>query len=141
MTRVDFYLTGEASDTDKDIAVCKLTHKAFRLGHEVYILTASPEESSQLDRLLWTFSAGSFIPHAVNTGDARPTCPVLIGEQQPPESWQDVLISLTATVPECFSRFRRVVEVVGPTLEGKQRARERYRFYRERGYPLQAHNL
>jgi DNA polymerase-3 subunit chi len=141
MTRVDFYLTGEASDTDKDIAVCKLTHKAFRLGHEVYILTASPEESSQLDRLLWTFSAGSFIPHALNTGQARHECPILIGEQQPPESWQDVLISLTITVPECFSHFRRVVEIVGPTAEGKQRARERYRFYRERGYPLQTHNL
>ena len=141
MTRVDFYLTGETSNTDKDLAVCKLTHKAFHLGHEVYILTASPEESAQLDRLLWTFSAGSFIPHAVDTGQAEKKYPVLIGEHEPPESWQDVLISLTATVPECFSRFSRVVEVVGSTPEGKQQARERYRFYRERGYRLHTHNL
>ena len=32
MTRIDFYLTNDTSDTAKDIAVCKLAHKAFRLG-------------------------------------------------------------------------------------------------------------
>jgi DNA polymerase-3 subunit chi len=69
MTRIDFYLTNDTSNTGKDIAVCKLTHKAFRLGHNVYILTSNPEESAQLDRLLWTFSAGSFIPHGLDTGE------------------------------------------------------------------------
>ena len=141
MTRIDFYLTSDISNTGKDIAVCKLTHKAFGLGYNVYILTSNPDESAQLDRLLWTFSAGSFIPHGLDTGGTASDLAVLIGQQEPPESRQDVLISLTAGVPDFFSRFRRVVDVVGPTPEAKQRARERYRFYKERGYPLQTHNL
>ena len=141
MTRIDFYLTNDTSDTAKDIAVCKLAHKAFRLGHNVYILTTNPDESAQLDRLLWTFSAGSFIPHGLDNGQTGRELPVLIGQQEPPESRQDVLISLTVVVPEFFSRFERVVDVVRPTAEAKQRARERYRFYKERGYPLQTHHL
>lgn len=141
MTRIDFYLTNDTSNTGKDIAVCKLAHKAFRLGHSIYILTTNPDESAQLDRLLWTFSAGSFIPHGLDTGQTGPDLPVLIGQQEPPEGRQDVLISLTAEVPEFFSRFKRVVDVVDPTPEAKQRARERYRFYKERGYSLQTHHL
>jgi DNA polymerase-3 subunit chi len=141
MTRIDFYLTSGSGRADKDLAVCRLSNKAFRLGHQVYILTASPEESAQLDRLLWTFSAGSFIPHGLSTADLETKLPVIIGNDEPPENCHDVLISLTVAIPSCFSRFERVADIVSPTKEAKERARERFRFYRERGYPLQTHDL
>lgn len=141
MTRIDFYLTREASKVDKDITVCKLAHKAFRLGHEIYILTPNSRDAIQLDRLLWTFNAGSFIPHGRSTDEAEAPLPVLVGEQEPPERCRDVLISLTATVPDFFSRFGRVVDIVGPTPEARQQARARYRYYREHGHPLETHQL
>ncbi len=141
MTRIDFYLSRGSGRTDKELAVCKLSNKAFRLGHQVYILTCSPEESAQLDRLLWTFSAGSFIPHGLIATGSEAKLPVVIGDDEPPENWHDVLISLTAAVPSCFSRFERVADVVSSTEEARERARERFRFYRERGYPLQTHDL
>lgn len=141
MTRIDFYLTSDPSVLDKNTAVCKLTNKAFRLGHEIYILSPNPEESVQLDRLLWTLSPGSFIPHGIYGAELDPNAPVIIGDGEPPESCHDVLISLTATVPSFFSRFHRVVDIVSSTTEAKQQARERFRFYQERGYPLQTHNL
>ncbi len=141
MTQVDFYLARGDGNADRELTVCKLTQKAFRLGHQIYIHTASPEESAHLDRLLWTFSAGSFVPHALLTDDRQPEVPVLIGEQDPPEQSQDVLICLTAAAPSFFERFERVVDVVGPTAEARERARERFRFYRDRGYTVQTHNL
>jgi DNA polymerase-3 subunit chi len=52
-----------------------------------------------------------------------------------------VLISLASAIPSFFSRFGRVADVVGATEEAKQQARERFRFYRERGYSLQTHSL
>jgi DNA polymerase-3 subunit chi len=70
-----------------------------------------------------------------------PLPPVVLGSEPPPTNFEDVLITLAAEVPECFSRFQRVAEVVGADLEEKAGARERFRFYRDRGYPPQTHNL
>jgi DNA polymerase-3 subunit chi len=141
MTRVDFYLLDRAAEGGKDAAVCKLAHKAFRLGHRVYILTHDHEDAQRLDRLLWTFSAGSFIPHGLGTRPADADMPVLIGREEPPATHEDVLIQLTPQVPDFFSRFQRVAEVVDGNDDEKTRARERFRFYRDRGYELQTHNL
>jgi DNA polymerase-3 subunit chi len=141
MTRVDFYLLPDGADAARDIAVCRLTQKAFGLGHRVYILTGDSEQAGRLDRLLWTFHPGSFIPHALTTEGTDPQPPVLLGTNEPHEAQQDVLISLAAEVPEWFSRFQRVAEIVGPSDDEKLRARTRYRFYRDRGYALQTHNL
>lgn len=145
MTRVDFYLlnsdaAGGETAVSKDMAVCRLTNKAFLLGHRIYIHTVDAEQTRRLDQLLWTFAAGSFIPHAVSD-DANETMPVILGQDAPSEAFDDVLISLAPQVPECFSRFQRVAEIVGPGNEDKQLARERFRFYRDRGYALQTHNL
>ena len=141
MTRVDFYLIDPATDGSLDAAVCKLTHKAFRLGHRIYILTPDFTHAQRLDRLLGIFSAGSFIPHGLSPETTEADMPVLIGYDEPPAAYEDVLIQLAPRVPECFSRFRRVAEVVGGGDDDKARARERFRFYRDRGYALQTHNI
>jgi DNA polymerase III subunit chi len=141
MTRVDFYLLANPSQKERETAVCKLTHKAFRLGHRIYILAPDSEQAARLDRMLWTFAAASFVPHALNLDKAGSQLPVVIGQDSPPSDFEDVLISLADEVPDCFSRFQRIAEVVGDTETDKRRARERFRFYRDRGYPLQTHNL
>lgn len=142
MTRIDFYLLENAEPAARDLAACRLAHKAFALGHRIYILTEGSESARRLDELLWTFSAGSFVPHALHSGeepDAR--TPVLIGDVAPPESFHDVLITTAREVPACFSRFERVAEIVGGSEDEKQQARGRFRHYRERGYTLQTHQL
>lgn len=139
MTRIDFYLLPE--DDRKSLAACRLAHKAFRLGHRIYIFAPNATESGQLDQLLWTFNPGSFVPHKINDGSAADDMPVLIGHEAPPESFKDVLISLTPQVPEFFERFERVAELVAADDTEKASARERFRFYRERGCDVQTHNL
>jgi DNA polymerase-3 subunit chi len=52
-----------------------------------------------------------------------------------------VLINLHDAPPPFFSRFERLAEVVGADEAGAAAARERFRFYRERGYELRTHNL
>jgi DNA polymerase III subunit chi len=141
MTKVDFYLLGAGGDSRERIA-CRLAEKAWRLGNRVYLLAPDKPATLELDELLWTFSQGSFVPHAVCTNDSDAEVhPVLIGHAEPPAALHDVLISLAPEVPTWFSRFARVAELVGAAEEDKARGRERFRFYRERGYPLEAHNL
>ena len=55
-------------------------------------------------------------------------------------------VSIAATVlddevPEFFSSFDRVFEIVGPDDIDKQKARLRFAFYRDRGYPITRHDL
>jgi DNA polymerase-3 subunit chi len=141
MTRIDFYLLDDATEGGKDAAVCKLAHKAFRLGHRIYILTRNDEDAKRLDHLLWTFSDTSFIPHGLGTQPADANLPVLLGKEEPPATHDDVLIQIAPDAPEFFSRFQRVAELVDGSDDGKTRARERFRFYRDRGYTLQTHHL
>ena len=53
----------------------------------------------------------------------------------------DVLINLAADVPEFFSRYERVAEVVDANALRREQSRERYRFYRDRGYKLDTHQV
>lgn len=141
MTSIDFYLPGKNNVDGGDRFACRLAEKAFRLGHRIYIYTDDIDTSEKLDQLLWTFSANSFVPHSLGTDADDSDTPVCIGFRDPPTGFADVLISLSNEVPSFFSRFERVAEMVGASDSEKQRARKRYRYYRDRGYELQTHDL
>ncbi len=140
MTRVDFYLLNNAAG--KSLLACRLADKAYRLGHRSYILANDADEAAALDKLLWTFADGSFVPHAVYpTPAATVDPPVLIGHTPPPDDRHQLLINLGLQVADFFSRFARVAEIVAGTEPEKAAARERFRFYRERGYALETHSI
>ena len=51
-----------------------------------------------------------------------------------------MLVNLHAEPPPFFSRFERLAEIVGVD-DAAAAGRERYKFYRERGYELRAHDM
>ena len=138
MTRVDFYLVGANSGQRREQVLCTLAGKAWRQGHRVYIHAASGEEARGIDELLWTWRDISFLPHARVDDALAAQTPILVGdgESVPAETETDVMINLAHPVPPFFSRFERVVEIVGGDAAARGEARERYRFYRDRGYTL-----
>lgn len=144
MTQVDFYVLDSDSDEARLRLACKIVDKATQLDNHVFVHATSDEEARKLDELLWTFSQGSFIPHRiVREALAEPPLePVLIGVNQPPAPGRwDVLVNLAAEVPEFFSRYERVAEVVDANASRREQSRERYRFYRDRGYKLNTHQV
>lgn len=135
MTRIDFYLL-DAGEKPASFA-CRLTEKAYRQGHRVYLLTDSAAEARSLDELLWTFRQGSFVPHAVFAEEAEADAadhPVGIGWGPVPVAFGDVLINLSSKVPEEFERFQRVIELVDAGESARELSRERFRCYRQRGF-------
>lgn len=141
MTRVDFYILSEQSSENRYHFACRLAEKAYRQGRRVYIHTASPDEARHLDRLLWTFRDGSFVPHGCLPEADPAVTPVLIGHDGNAGDEQDVLINLGAEPPAFFSRFERVAEPLDNDPAVKASGRDRFRYYRERGYPLETHNI
>jgi DNA polymerase-3 subunit chi len=139
VTRIDFYILRSDQPMERLRTACRIAEKAFLLGHDVHIHTADPALSQRMDELLWTFRDRSFVPHEVEPEDPA-QWPVTIGHAREPEP-RAVLINLAEAVPPFFGRFERVAEVVDAQPEVKAAGRARYRFYRERGYPLHHHDL
>lgn len=147
MTRVDFYLIRPDSRRRLPAVLCGLAAKACQAGHDVYLHTGSPEQARELDTLFWTFQDTSFLPHVLQDDPEAASTPVLLGWDPPPLERSGVLLNLAHPVPAYFSRFERVLEAVEAAHPGAEptpeqaAARERYRFYQDRGYPLATHEL
>ncbi len=142
MTRVDFYVLA-AGGVDAALHYsCRLSEKALRRGHRIYIHLADAEQVQALDELLWSFSADSFLPHARAGSDGADTAPVVLGNtENDAAGHSDVLINLSGETPAFFSHFRRVAEIVCQDPAWLRAARSRYKFYSDRGYPLAKHDI
>lgn len=145
MTRIDFYILreGAAEAGGPVLTACKLCEKASAGGHRIYARVPDPALAEDLDIALWTFRQGGFIAHERHAGRApdAPLPAVLIGNSEPPDSHHGVMLNLGLDVPDFFSRFERVLEIVAADPQGRAKSRERYKFYRDRGYELATHNL
>lgn len=141
MTEVDFYILSDDDAQQRIHFACRLTDKAYRLGHHVYLHTESAQQTRELDELLWTFQQNSFIPHAVYQPGSDDQAPVHLGHDCEPDAGHAVLINLADEVPLFFSRFERVAELVNSDDTIRRQGRHRYSFYKERGYVLRTHEI
>jgi DNA polymerase-3 subunit chi len=142
MPEVSFYILPSESETERCLFICKLTEKAYREKRRVYILTASEEQSRQLDDMLWTFRAGSFIPHQRYTGTPSPQeNAVLAGTLTAPDGWRQILLNLAEEIPEAPDDYERIIEVLDNSETCKQSGRKRYREYQRLGLTINTHNI
>lgn len=143
MTRIDFYILPQTAGPAEGavMAACKLCDKATSQGIKVYINTPDGAIAESLDGALWSFRQGSFISHEKFIGKApdEPLPLVLIGDMEPPASHHGAMINLGLEVPTFFSRFERVLEIVSGDAAQRSKSRERYKFYRDRGYELKTY--
>jgi len=139
MTNIDFYILPDESVNERYQFACRLVEKAFRLGHHIYIHGDQPQQIEIVDQLLWSYKNTSFIPHCCEQLDN--TSQVLLGCGNGQHEHNDLLVNLSSAVPDFFSRFNRVSEIVIKDPEVTASTRENYRFYRDRGYPLKSHKL
>lgn len=139
MTKIDFYVLPEATSEARWLFACKLAEKVQRMGMRVLIAVDSEADAHQLDELLWTFKPESFVPHQLISGD-KPS-PVEITFNDQAGDHQGLLLNLSKTIPAWFSRFERVSEVVIQEQQMLATSRERYSFYKSRGYPIDTRKL
>ena len=137
MTRIDFYQL-EKGRISPDMVVCKLCSKAHQSGQGVLLLTRDESQSQHFDRLLWTHSDESFIPHDQEEVEGLDVS-ILIRHEADPRGDRQLLINLSDEIPIYFAQFERVFELV--TDDNKTLAREHYSYYKERGYELNHHVL
>jgi DNA polymerase-3 subunit chi len=139
MTRIDFYILEDVHLTAQHRFACRLAAKALSGSNQPVILHTGDEQTARtLDELLWDYPDKRFVPHTLQGNGSGQDSEVLITWQEPPH-FDGVLVNLAPEVPEFFNRFHRVAEVI--VGEIRDQGRERYRFYRHRGYPLYDHKM
>ncbi|MDD1643651.1 MAG: DNA polymerase III subunit chi [Methylococcaceae bacterium] len=142
MAEVSFYILPSESAQERYEFACKLIEKAYRSGCFCYVLTDNAEQSQKIDDLLWTFRAGSFIPHQIYTGELPNIEKViLIGSLNAPENWQKTVINLSSYCPEEFDKIERVLEILDNSEATKELGRNRYRQYQQSGVNITTHKI
>lgn len=141
MTKVDFYLLAGSGQEARETMAFKLVEKIYSMKHRVYIHTDSAQASKRLDDMLWTLKAGNFLPHEISATNNHPETPIIIGHSEEAPGIDDVLINLSHSVPLFFSQFNRVAEFVDADESNKKLGRSRFKFYKDRGYELDTHEL
>jgi len=142
MTQVDFYVLGGQQLHDQWLFACRLTEKAVRKGNQVLLQVDNAEQGQQLSDLLWCHRPDAFVPHTVSDGSATTSAAVAISWHQDPQHPQfpshqhDVLINLSNAMPDFFSRFHRLIEVVVQHDDVLDYTRKHYKFLKDRGYPV-----
>ena len=135
MTTIDFY-----THVPECLAVAaRLVTKAVVAHGSVRVLTPDVATTDALDRLLWAAPPTGFLPHCRIDALVAAETPVWIDHRLEHNGPAVVLVNLHPDPPPFFSRFERLAEIVG--TDAADAGRARYRFYRERGYELRAHNL
>ena len=137
MTQVDFYFNA----TDKYRLVANLSNKAAAQATRMFVFTPDEQATQHMESVLWSFQQTSFIPHCRSQHALAAETPVIVDYQAEPLIHDDVLLNLCATHPPFFSRFRRLIEIVGNDEADKTAARERFKFYRDRGYEISRHDV
>ena len=138
MTRVDFYILPDMDTDARDRFACRLANQAVDKGHRVHVHVDDPDAQRSLDELMWAYPAHRFLPHEIGAGSQVDHAPVLISHELPGPESDQMLINL-GEVPSFFGRFERVAEIfVHPQID---LGRQRYKYYRDRGYPLFHHDM
>lgn len=139
MTRIDFYLLPDSDAEAKRRFACRLAYKAASNGSRVHIRT-EPDAVDILDVLIWEYPLDQFLPHRT-TGEpaTEPDAPVVIGAPDDEPCHRDLLVNIAEDVPTFLGEFERAAEIVLATE--RSQGRERYRAYRDQGFPLEHHEL
>ena len=137
MTRIDFYSNAEP----KLQVACQLVAKAVRERLQVVVYAPDQNTARSFDTLLWTYQAIGFVPHCLASDPLSSETPVVIASDDTEPGHYRVLLNLHADSPPAFSRFERLIELVGSDNDDRERARSRFRFYRDRGYEIHHHDL
>jgi DNA polymerase III subunit chi len=132
MTRIEFFFNVE----HKLKKVCELGEKVVSKNQRLMIFTPDDETARKLSSFLWSEPALGFLPNCRLDDALAAETPIVIDSAGKQLVHHEVLINLQSQYPPFFSRFTRLIEIVGMDEADKAAARTRYSFYRDRGYEI-----
>jgi len=121
---------------DRLQAVAAWLNQPAQKSAQIVVFAPDSSIANRLDSLLWTTPATGFLPHCRAESRLASETPVVLTDSLDNVSHDHCLLNLSDEVPPNFSRFTELVEIVSVEDTVRLPGRERFRFYRDRGYPV-----
>ncbi len=137
MTRITF-LHGAG---DRIQSAAQWLRLAWDRREPVLVYVPDAEQSARLDRVLWTQPALSFVPHCRADAPQVEETPILLTDRLDNPAQEACLLNLSNDLPSTFSRFEQLVEIISSDDTDRLPARERFKFYRDRGYAIESRDI
>lgn len=137
MTRISFFHGAR----DRLQAIVAWLARADSEGLQVLVYVPVGELSERLDRLLWSQPATGFLPHCRAKDRLAAETPIILASELDSPCHDSCLLNLSDEIPPGFSRFQQLIEIISVEDEVRLPGRERFRFYRERGYSLENRDI
>lgn len=139
---VSFYILQQGDDTARFRFACRLAQTAFKQKQSLYIHLDTSGEAQYLDELLWTFHDISFLPHVImQSADDKTDTPIALGTLQTPPKHFRCLLNLSVNIPDFYSQFTRVLEIVPSRGQLRDIMRAHYRDYQQQHCQLTTHEV
>lgn len=116
--------------------LCELAEEFYLAGQRVLVMVQDDNQGLTLDRFMWTWKKGAFVPHVYQNGSIE--ChdePVVIvaGEENPNGS--EILLMGVPCSLEFIRHFRHVIDFAEAFDETRlEVSRDRFKEYREYGF-------
>jgi DNA polymerase III subunit chi len=137
LTEVFFY----HGASDRIAAACALLSGAYAKKKPVLVYARENDVAASLDRMLWTSSALSFVPHCRADSPLAAETPILITDSLDTLAQNERLMNLSREIPPGFSRFQSLIEVVGQDEDDRAAARQRVKAYKDGGHEVRYFDL
>ncbi len=108
---------------------------------KLLVYAPDPTLADRLDRQLWLQPATGFLPHCRSDSPLSTETPIVITDSIDPTQATPRLLNLSDEVPPGFASFEELVEIISTDDGVRLPARERFKFYRERGYELNSEDI
>lgn len=123
--------------------VCKLVKTIQGKGRKLLIWLPDQAALTELDGLLWSYDATSFIAHGLVEQNVNNDLPIVLGcgELSNEFNLPDVVLNLSQEYLHGQNQFNRVLEIVGNDEESLALARLRFQAYKQAGFEIEHFNM
>ena len=129
MTNVQFIFNVK----DKSVLLHSLLLQNLQKKKASLVFCEDQSETKALSENLWSSSGINFLPHIVN----KPYENEMIVLSNDRIDWMDdVLINFSSSMIDGFNRYLKLIELVSDDEKTKEKARNRFKFYKDCGYKV-----
>ena len=133
MTRIEFV---KLNRPERARVLCELAEEFSMAGQRVLVMVQDDNQGVTLDRFMWIWKKGAFLPHVYQNGsvECHDEPVVIVAEEENPNGAQVLLMGAPCSM-EFMRHFRHVVDFAEAFDEDRlEVSRERFKVYRQHGF-------
>ena len=118
--------------------------RVIAVKYPMVIRCKNQSHCEEVGHSIHNFSKKDFLPCAEFSDERADLFPIILSTVSEVPLWADdiiVLLNLDTKIETTFSSYCRVIEIVDQTELNRQKGRERYQYYKERGYEIFDHKV